>query len=624
MNKLFTFLGIIPILTSFSFTSPVLKEAEASFKTGRNYDSTKALDFTDSTQSEIDDYYGKIGSKKGSELLTYLYEKISLHNANTTDGQKYFVSYDKVGNWYSITDRNWAISEKIDEATFVLPKSASKTSQNTYFYNAYISDSANNDITKAYSNLVNSSFKVDSSLTYIDYANKKKPNSLIQVDKEHMWAKNHGFKVKGTSGDTFALGAPTDLHHLMAADHNTNSAGHNDHFFGNVDKTNSNVKTIYNYLADGSSEISGWLDTSTDTFEPTDEWKGNVARALLYMGTRYSAKLDVNTQAEPYLYLTDDKSYADDDANRSSDENIFHGVQYNLSTLLDWNELDPVSEYEKHRNNLIYKNVQDNRNPYIDHPEWARRVYDVNYTDNIFESFDNKEFDGRVGDSITLPITFDDESKYTSTYDSEYIKVEGNKVTLLKEGTTTLTFTENETKTEHKATIIIKREASITDIEIDNSNKDSLNSSKTSITIQAKKTFTLNISTENLLSNEEIVLEIKNSSIASLTSSNTIKALKEGETTIDVILKDTNKNTSKVLQSIKLIVEKAPGLTLFGLNEQMTRIVLIAGGAIILLLIIIIVIFLMKKDNKKTKKQIKKTTKNVAKKVVKSNSRKHR
>jgi endonuclease I len=41
-----------------------------------------------------------------------------------------------------------------------------------------------------------------------------------------------------------------------------------------------------------------------------------------------------------------------------------------LRTLLDWHTNSPVSTYERHRNRVIFK-AQGNRNPFIDHPEWA-------------------------------------------------------------------------------------------------------------------------------------------------------------------------------------------------------------------------------------------------------------
>lgn len=45
-----------------------------------------------------------------------------------------------------------------------------------------------------------------------------------------------------------------------------------------------------------------------------------------------------------------------------------------LFVLLKWNEEDPVDKFEIQRNNRIYE-YQDNRNPYIDHPEKASKIF---------------------------------------------------------------------------------------------------------------------------------------------------------------------------------------------------------------------------------------------------------
>jgi endonuclease I len=386
MKKILKVLSLLPSFFLVSFAPAQVKNASG--YDGKAYDTSTVIDLTDSTVNEINAYYGDVGSQTGSALMSTLYTTISTDN--------YFLNYGSglsdVGKWYQITDRNWSISDPVDPATFkFITSGKSADASSFYLYNMYMSDAANNDKTKAINNAVNG-YSKDESLTAIDYTSYKKPNSYIQVDKEHVWAKKHGFKVSGNSGDTFYPGAPIDLHQLVAADHNTNSAGHNDYMYGEVD--HNKAKTIYSYLGDGTTEVSGWLDTASETFEPTDEWKGDVARCLLYMATRYSNKLPNNTQAEPYLYLTDDRSYSDDS------NTTFHGVQYNLSSLLSWHELDPVSNYEIHRNNLIYKNVQNNRNPYIDHPEWARRVYDVNY---VYDASKEQEPTTNGTDAPTTP-----------------------------------------------------------------------------------------------------------------------------------------------------------------------------------------------------------------------------
>ena len=46
-----------------------------------------------------------------------------------------------------------------------------------------------------------------------------------------------------------------------------------------------------------------------------------------------------------------------------------------LQDLLEWNKLDPVDEFEIHRNNLLFRNYSFNRNPFVDFPEWADYIW---------------------------------------------------------------------------------------------------------------------------------------------------------------------------------------------------------------------------------------------------------
>lgn len=611
MNKLMILWGLIPTFLSTPLTPSL--SADKPFLTSVYYDKNKELDFTDSTQQEIDDYYGDIQKKKGDELLNYLYQKISVHNADTEEGKQYFTTYDETGKWYEITDRNWTISEEISPETFTFSTIAS---DNYFLYNAYISDSANNDKTKAFNNKINSGFESDESAKKIDYVNKKKPKN-VQVDKEHMWAKNHGFKLKKGNADVFAKGAPTDLHHLLAADHNTNSAGHNDHFFGNVDHSTS--KEILNYLADGTSEVSGWLDAANDTFEPTDEWKGDVARCLFYMATRYSQKLEKNTQAEPYLFLTDDRDYKDDDANHSAEEKNFHGVQYNLSTLLEWNEKDPVSEYEKHRNNLIYKNVQDNRNPYIDHPEWARRVFDDSYSvETDFSSFDGKTFEGHLGDEYILPLQFEsDDVEYQAVYDSDFLSLDGNKVTFKKTGKTTLGFVNPETEKKYSCEFDILDKISVDDFKCTSSSDDNFKEENENVSIDEGGKFQIDVKASSLSKNEKIVYRSSDDAIASIDENGLVTAKKAGTVSIDVLVEndtDVKLENRKVLKSFKLTINQRDFLSFHfpNLSRKASIAILIAILVILLIIIIILIVVFVRNADKKTKKKLKKEMKKIA------------
>jgi hypothetical protein len=52
-----------------------------------------------------------------------------------------------------------------------------------------------------------------------------------------------------------------------------------------------------------------------------------------------------------------------------------NGFMGKLSTLLAWHRADPVNAAEEQRNDLIYTQYQNNRDPFIDHPEWVYLIY---------------------------------------------------------------------------------------------------------------------------------------------------------------------------------------------------------------------------------------------------------
>jgi endonuclease I len=109
----------------------------------------------------------------------------------------------------------------------------------------------------------------------------------------------------------------------------------------------------------GSSNISGFSGTA---FEPIDEFKGDVARIYFYMATRYENVIagweNNSSNADAVLDGTSDHVY----------ENWY------LDLMLQWHSDDPVSQKELDRNNDIY-DFQDNRNPFVDHPEYAEQIW---------------------------------------------------------------------------------------------------------------------------------------------------------------------------------------------------------------------------------------------------------
>lgn len=154
-------------------------------------------------------------------------------------------------------------------------------------------------------------------------------------NREHVWAKSHG--DFGTSN-----GPGTDIHHLRPEDVSVNSDR------GHLDFDNGGAP---------HPEAIG-CKYDSDSFEPRDEVKGDVARIIFYMAVRYegeNGEIDLELADKVNTYPTPTLG--------------------KLSTLLEWNELDPVSEFEMTRNNVIYEKYQHNRNPFIDHPEWASSIW---------------------------------------------------------------------------------------------------------------------------------------------------------------------------------------------------------------------------------------------------------
>ncbi len=156
-----------------------------------------------------------------------------------------------------------------------------------------------------------------------------------QWNREHVWAKSHGDFGAAT-------GPGTDIHHLRPTDVTVNSDR------GNLDFDEGGTE---------NDEAPGNFSDS-DSWEPRDEDKGDVARMILYMSVRYEGG-----DGHPDLEVNDE-------VGNGSAPN--HG---RLSVLLEWNAEDPPSASELRRNDLIQADFQGNRNPFIDHPEWAQDIW---------------------------------------------------------------------------------------------------------------------------------------------------------------------------------------------------------------------------------------------------------
>lgn len=146
-------------------------------------------------------------------------------------------------------------------------------------------------------------------------------------NREHVWPNSKGV------GET---GPGADAHHLRPEDPNVNSTRNN----YKIDYvTSSSKKQIY---FNGSTPTGCYIGGGY--FEPADEVKGDIARIYFYLLTRY--------------------------------EDLWNNLASaaNFKTLLEWNELDPVSDSEVRRNEEVFK-VQGNRNPFIDNADFANLMW---------------------------------------------------------------------------------------------------------------------------------------------------------------------------------------------------------------------------------------------------------
>ncbi|MFI3328996.1 MAG: endonuclease [bacterium] len=136
-------------------------------------------------------------------------------------------------------------------------------------------------------------------------------------NREHVWPQSLG-------------GYKTDAHHVMPDDYKTNNTRGNNPF------------AVGGSFASTSTGFVTTSKSSGSTFEPRDEVKGDVARICMYVAVKYD--FDIN-------------------------------MVISESLALQWHAQDPVDAFEQNRNDVIFSH-QNNRNPFIDHPQFAYSIWE--------------------------------------------------------------------------------------------------------------------------------------------------------------------------------------------------------------------------------------------------------
>lgn len=189
-----------------------------------------------------------------------------------------------------------------------------------------------------------------------------------------LWVREHTFAQSLGDPPLGQEGPGSDAHHLRAIDAQWNNTRSNRPYA--TGSGNAGIVTNGNWY-------------------PGDEWKGDVARMMMYMYVRYQ------TQCKPTDIGTGTTVYSP-----------LHDIP---DIFLDWNQQDPVSPYEMNRN-AVLQGMQGNRNPFIDNPYLATIIWNGPAAAETW------------GLLSTQSVTLDDVVLYpTITSDYVYVENTGNR-----------------------------------------------------------------------------------------------------------------------------------------------------------------------------------------------------
>lgn len=169
------------------------------------------------------------------------------------------------------------------------------------------------------------------------------------TNTEHLWPNSYGIDD----------GSPAygDLFNLRPCNASVNSTRGNE-YYDDV----GGATPAHALAPECRSDATRW--------EPRIIEKGDLARAMFYMDTRYEA--DANDGFPRNLTLTDNVASI-----TSSNNNMGK-----LSTLVAWHYADPPSTVERKRNHEIYTSHQNNRNPFVDRPEFVWTIFGTGPNDS--------------------------------------------------------------------------------------------------------------------------------------------------------------------------------------------------------------------------------------------------
>ena len=294
----------------------------------------------------------------------------------------------------------------------------------------------------------------------------------------------------------------TDNHNIFACEGQINNYRGNLKF-GEVTHNSSNQLTVHGHLTDNYRANS--------LFEPCDEAKGEVARAVLYTSLYYNYTISSIFSSE--------------------------------AVCLKWHAQFPVTQREIYRNNRVHT-LQGNRNPFVDHPSYANSIYNPStpYTEadplggtpvtapnTITLSPSTPTI--AISQSVTLNVAVDTGSSsvnWTSSNNS-IATVANGVVTGVAVGTATITATSTLNSEVTGTATVTVTSVPVTGV--------SLNKNTLSLPVETSETLVATITPSNA-TNKNVTWSSNNTSVATVNSSGAVSALAAGNATITVTTVD--------------------------------------------------------------------------------------
>ena len=384
--------------------------------------------------------------------------------------------------------------------------------------------------------------------TEVSYSKGSLPSS---TNKEHVWPASW----YGNGDRTQASGSPgADAHNVWPSASDLNSKRGSCAFdeldysnwkcneFGNTNYANTNDPDSYVY----STAKNNSNGQNTDVMMPKKGERGIIARTLMYVATRYR-----NNTTYPVM-LHDNPT------------TLKIGRIGKLSTLLKWHYEEPPSEFEMRRNNEIATRWHHNRNPFVDHPEFAGRIYyylnepdassptlDVrNVIENYDPSFATSKPESVVVDSTNieikingtykinpsiLPQSANQEVKYSS-FDNNIISVSNDGLITAKSvGSTTL-----RVSSLYYSDVYVDIAVNVYKEPVELNNV-SFKYNTYSLLVGEKFKNDIIFNPLDVYPLPSVTYSINNSEVATINDKGEVEALKEGNVTINATIKQNDK-----------------------------------------------------------------------------------